>query len=330
MGYFAGATFLKDGARNTLIGPYVMSAGGGDGKSISDNLFMGYYTAEKFQTGANNVILGGQNAARNSRSGSINVVIGYRTAEGSDNVQADLGEENIFIGHWTAGGSVGAYRNIAMGYRALLLSQPGSEYNIAIGHEAGLNNAIGEYNIALGQYSQYRLQNGHDNISFGRQALGDAGQDGHAILDNIAIGRETTRYLENGNHNISMGYQSFTTAVSGSYNILLGANAADAYVLYEDSVIIGAGAEANATGETNQIVIGHDAIGKGSNTVVLGDDNITDIYLSEDKGAVVYAGTFSGSGAGLTDVSSPFTAAGISGSISRSNNCNCFIWTDDT
>ena len=123
----------------------------------------------------------------------------------------------------------------------------------------------------------------------------EAGNDGHAILDNISIGRESTRFLENGDHNIAMGYQTFTTAVSGSYNVLLGANTADAYVLYEDSVIIGAGAEANATGETNQIVIGHDAIGKGSNTAVIGDDNVTDIYMSEDVGATLHTGTVSGS-----------------------------------
>ena len=317
MGYFAGGS-LKDGARNTLIGPYVMSAAGGDGKSISDNLFMGYYTAEKFQTGDKNVILGGQNAARNSRSGSINVVIGYRTSEGADNVQADIGEENIFIGHWTAGSSVGAYRNIGMGYRSLRASQPGSEYNVAIGHEALGGNVIGEYNIALGQYSQYQNDNGHDNISIGRKAMYTAGADGHAILDNISIGRETTKELENGNHNIAMGYQSFATAVSGSYNVLLGANTADAYVLYEDSVVIGAGAEANATGETNQIVIGHDAIGKGSNTVVLGDDNITDIYLSEDSGATIHAGAISGS-LGVVeikgDISGSATSTGSFGTV---------------
>ena len=286
---------LKNGARNTLIGHGAMSGGGSDGKSITDNTFIGYFSAKAFQTGANNVVLGAGNAALYARSGSKNVVIGYRTAEGSNNVQADLGEENIFIGHWAAGGSVGAYRNIAMGYKALIAAQPGSEYNIAIGHEAHNGNNIGEYNIALGVYSQYQNDNGHNNISIGQKAMYEAGNDGHAILDNISIGRETTRYLENGDHNIAMGYQSFTTAVSGSYNILLGANAADAYVLYEDSVIIGAGAEANATGETNQIVIGHDAIGKGSNTAVIGDDNVTDIYMSEDVGATLHTGTVSGS-----------------------------------
>jgi hypothetical protein len=49
-------------------------------------------------------------------------------------------------------------------------------------------------------------------------------------------------------------------------------------------------------------VIGTSAVGKGANTVTIGDDNVTDIYLSEDKGAIVYAGTFSGSAAGLTDI----------------------------
>ena len=244
--------------------------------------------------------------------------MGYRTAEGTSTVQADIGEENIFIGHWTAGSSRGAYRNIGMGYRSLRASQPGSEYNVGIGHEALGGNVIGEYNIALGEKSQYQNDNGHNNISIGQKAMYEAGNDGHAILDNISIGRESTRFLENGDHNIVMGYQTFTTAVSGSYNILLGANAADAYVLYEDSVIIGAGAEANATGETNQIVIGHDAIGKGSNTVTIGDDNVTDIYMSEDVGATLHTGTVSGSA----------TSTGSFGAIQSAGNITPKV--DDT
>ena len=52
------------------------------------------------------------------------------------------------------------------------------------------------------------------------------------------------------------------------------------------------GAENNTT---NEIVIGHYAIGKGSNTATIGNSDTTDIYLSQDSGATIYGGTFSGS-----------------------------------
>lgn len=51
-----------------------------------------------------------------------------------------------------------------------------------------------------------------------------------------------------------------------------------------DSVFIGLGARANANGETNQVVIGHAAIGIGSNSVVLGNNSITRTALKGNVG----------------------------------------------
>ena len=42
--------------------------------------------------------------------------------------------------------------------------------------------------------------------------------------------------------------------------------------------------------QTNQIVIGANAIGNGSNTATIGDDNVTDVYCGEDGLAVVHGG----------------------------------------
>ena len=47
----------------------------------------------------------------------------------------------------------------------------------------------------------------------------------------------------------------------------------------EKSVYLGYNTKANADGDTNEIVIGYNAIGKGSNTVVLGNVYITKTYL---------------------------------------------------
>jgi hypothetical protein len=47
-------------------------------------------------------------------------------------------------------------------------------------------------------------------------------------------------------------------------------------------VFIGKASKANSNGETNQIVIGYNAIGRGSNTIQLGNTSITNVYTSGD------------------------------------------------
>ena len=57
-----------------------------------------------------------------------------------------------------------------------------------------------------------------------------------------------------------------------------------------DNVIIGSGANPSAdTGTANQIVLGKDATGQSDNSVTLGNADVTDIYMAQDKGATVHA-----------------------------------------
>lgn len=71
-----------------------------------------------------------------------------------------------------------------------------------------------------------------------------------------------------------MGYQSGRYIADGSTANATGNN----------SVFIGYDTRANADGETNQIVIGASAIGAGSNSVVLGNNNITKTLLKGNVG----------------------------------------------
>ena len=57
-----------------------------------------------------------------------------------------------------------------------------------------------------------------------------------------------------------------------------------------DNVIIGSGANPSAdTGTANQTVIGYGATGQSDNSVTLGNADVTDIYMAQDKGATVHA-----------------------------------------
>ena len=42
---------------------------------------------------------------------------------------------------------------------------------------------------------------------------------------------------------------------------------------------------------SNETVIGAESTGQGSNTVTIGNASVTEVYLSQDKGATVYAGS---------------------------------------
>ena len=83
---------------------------------------------------------------------------------------------------------------------------------------------------------------------------------------------------------------SYTFNDVSSYNTVLGNNAgiytADGTTVNAqatNSVFLGANTKAQANNQTNQIVIGYNAIGNGSNTVTIGNDQITKTVL---KGTV--------------------------------------------
>ena len=96
-------------------------------------------------------------------------------------------------------------------------------------------------------------------------------------LKNTAVGGDAGRSLVAGSQNVFLGYYAGT-----------GGNT-------ENGTYLGQYAT-STDGSTNEIVIGASAVGKGSHTVVLGDDNITDIYLTYNPSTnVLSSGTFSGS-----------------------------------
>jgi hypothetical protein len=55
----------------------------------------------------------------------------------------------------------------------------------------------------------------------------------------------------------------------------------------ENSVFIGAGTKSGTNNDTNQIVIGHNAIGDGSNTARIGNTSTTALYVGGAAAGVV-------------------------------------------
>ncbi len=238
--------------------------------------------------------------------------------------QIDLGN-SVFIG-FEAGLNDDLTLNtcVGVGYRALKSNTSGTN-NIAIGADSLLNNTTGGRNIAfgtealeacisgagnmaMGLKSLESCTNGQYNIAFGENALSVTTSG----LDNIAIGRNAGRNCQGTDYNVFMGssagnqnttgekntgigYSSLLTIGSGSNNTAIGSTAG-AYSVTpnsgtsnesSNSVYIGADTVSSTSVNTNEIVIGYQTIGKGSNTATIGNDSITETYL---KGVVVLEG----------------------------------------
>jgi hypothetical protein len=126
-------------------------------------------------------------------------------------------------------------------------------YNTAVGVSALQSNTTGYYNTANGLYSLFS---------------------------------NTT-----GSYNTANGFHSLFSNTTGSYNTANGVSAGrfiadglNANQTSNNSVYEGYNAMAQASGDTNEIVIGASAIGNGSNTVTLGNTNIVKTILQGNVG----------------------------------------------
>lgn len=169
----------------------------------------------------------------------------------------------LYLGN--GGGSLtsGAYYNMAMGKEALYSNTSGNT-NVAIGVGAMYTNTTGEQNFGMGFHALYGNTSGQQNLGIGTYAL-VANTTGNY---NVALGNVALFYNTIGSGNVSIGYDS------GSFNKDWGTLTTNNY-----SVFIGYDSKAYANGDTNEVVIGYNADGKGSNTVVIGNSSITDTYL---------------------------------------------------
>ena len=189
--------------------------------------------------------------------------------------------------HPTGGGAVPEGRNLFLGLNAGNLTTGStatqtyeSSYNIGIGYNALNSITTGFYNTALGSGSLTSCTTGSYNSGFGYDAL----QFLTTGLRNVAVGNNSLGQT-NGGYNVALGCYSMLGATSGDNNVALGYNAgrflADGSTTNttpNTSIFIGANTKSLAVNNQNQIVIGADAIGKGTNTAQIGNTSQTYMY----------------------------------------------------
>jgi len=157
---------------------------------------------------------------------------------------------NLMVGYLSLDANTSGLNNTAVGYNTLGLNQDGTS-NLAVGSNALSSNVSGIGNVGLGSASlQYSTSN--YNTSVGGNALTGLGFFG----------------LGAGSQNVAVGYDA--GKVDPSLNPIWGITGC---------VMIGYDTRPLANNGTNEIVIGYNGRGNGSNTTTIGSTSTTDAYI---------------------------------------------------
>jgi hypothetical protein len=170
-----------------------------------------------------------------------NTGVGY----GAANPANITGVGNAALGNGALKAMVGGGNNTAVGYLALATSTNGND-NTAVGQDALTAVTSGSYNTGVGVNSLDSNASGSFNAALGQSALYAIGTS-----YNTAVGFGAGKSISGGADN-----------TSGTYEVLLG---------YEAYPLGGSDAD--------EIVIGANAVGAGSNSLTLGSSAVTTVVI---------------------------------------------------
>jgi subtilisin-like proprotein convertase family protein len=244
------------GFANTAIGEFALRFN----TTGSYNTGVGGQVLYNNTTGEKNSAFG-QGALAINTTGISNSAFGYDALSSNTTAHVNSAFGNLALKYNTTGGE-----NSAFGAQALGFNTTGGE-NSAFGRSSLLSNSTGNANSAFGN-SALHANNGSENSAFGYLAL----YNNNNGSENSAFGSYAMVYNTSGSKNTAMGKYSGRFISNGSVN-----------QTSSNSVYLGYDTRASQNGNTNEVVIGYEAIGNGSHTVTLGNNAVTQTYL---KGAV--------------------------------------------
>jgi hypothetical protein len=199
---------------------------------------------------------------------------GYNTFVGESSGNFTMGE--------TATATTQGSSNSGYGFNSLKSLTLGSA-NFAGGSSCLVNLTTGLSCVAIGSQTLYTNETSSDNIAIGKQTM----YSSTAAARCVAIGSASMLDIQ-GDRSTAVGYQAgrYIDGLTSNINSI-------------NSVYLGYRTKASADGNSNETVIGYDAVGKGSNTVTLGNDSVNTTYL---KGEVEVEGTIYSKNDGVDDV----------------------------
>jgi hypothetical protein len=234
-----------------------------------------------------------------STATAASTYVPYSGATGSVNLGAyDLTVQTLTIGKGTNALS----NNTALGYQTLLSITTGN-YNTAVGYQSGKATTTATYNTSLGQSSLFYNTTGGLNTAIGVNSLLNTTTG----TSNVALGLDAFQHNTTGSSNTALGYNAGSHLTNGSTPNTTASN----------GVFIGRDTKAKVDAGTNEIVIGYNAIGNGSNTVTIGNSSITNNYFN---GAMTLNGALSGTSATFSGTLGVTGAATFSSSVTIEGN----------
>ena len=253
--------------------------------SINTNTFVGLNAGSRNTTAINNSFFG-SNSGTNNTTGSSNTFFG--TGSGFTN---NTGVSNSFFGRDSgASNTTGAS-------------------NSFFGNQSGQSNTTGGSNTAFGSNSLQTNTTGISNTAVGLQSLFN-----NTSSNNTAVGLNSLFSNTSGNSNTGIGFETLHSNGTGANNTALGREAGrytgtgtTAMTSVNNSIYLGYRTRGlNATGSTNELVIGYDVVGLGSNTTVLGNTSTVTTAIYGD----LLLGTTTAAGSTRLTVSGSETASG--------------------
>ena len=221
----------------------------------------------------------------------------------------NLGPYNLTVNSISVGrGSGGLGSNTVLGNSALSANVTGTQItaignfaldnntannNTAVGFKAMTTNTTGNTNTSVGSESLQTNLSGNENSAFGYRALYTA----TSAVKNNAFGRLALGNILTGNQNIGIGNNAGLLTATANQNTTGGF-----------SIYIGNDTKPSLDSNQNEIVIGYNANGIGSNSVVLGNTNILTTRLR----GIVQGGSF------VKDTGTVYETLLANGSVSTS------------
>lgn len=159
------------------------------------------------------------------------------------------------------------------------LSESGTN-NVGVGKNVLLSLTSGSYNAGLGYATLYSNTSGSGNTAFGDAAM----QYNQAGADNVAIGYLAGFGASAGTSDLGdetlIGYQAGKVLLTaGSGNTLIGYDSGDALTSGTNNTCVGNLSCPTITNLTNVLGLGNGAAPSASNTGVIGNSSVTDVYF---------------------------------------------------
>ena len=262
--FIQAVSFIGDGSQLTGISVGASNLNGLTDVLVDTNYSMFLGTPPSNSTGDGNTGLG-LNSLSTNTTGYYNIALGQNAlkdnttgknnaAIGTGSLQLNTtGTQNTALGNFSMTWNTTGNNNLASGFNSLFQNTTGGN-NTASGYEALRFNTTGSYNTALGDRSLFSNTTGTFNTASGSQSL---------------------YFNTTGSNNTGSGYYSLKSNTTGGNNTALGYNT-----------------NASSATAINQTIIGYEATGQADNAVVLGNEDVTAVYMAEDSGATVYANGF--------------------------------------